>query len=172
MNRRDFTRGLLALGAAPALPMQAALAAPGVAAPAATASHMYFMGWYTARMNNTCSPEMLVSKLNVDPRVAQEIFGKLIRNNTVSAPNALGISTTVDPLPRAMRSATARVRERAARRLTEHTKEHLRDMLDDADPADVQAPEISAQAGETTAPNGPNAPAPQDRAADAAQDET
>lgn len=51
---------------------------------------MYFMGWYTARLHKTCSPEMLVSKLNVDLDVAKQIFGKLVNSETISAPNALG----------------------------------------------------------------------------------
>lgn len=100
----------MSLGLAPALPLPAlsAGAASTAGATSATASHMYFMGWYTARMNETCSPEMLVSKLKVKPDVAHEIFGKLVSSNTVSAPNALGISQTIDPLPQRFKVMSAR----------------------------------------------------------------
>lgn len=81
---------------------------------------MYFMGWYTARMNETCSTDLLVSELNVRPDVAREIFGKLVREKAVHPPNALGISQTVDPfsnsIGRISQSTVARKVSRASER--------------------------------------------------------
>jgi hypothetical protein len=99
MNRRQFTRGLATFGLAPVLPIPSfGSTSAGTAVAAATAEKMYFMGWYTARMRATCSPEMLVKELNVKADVANQIFNKLVETQTVSPPNALGISRTIDPL--------------------------------------------------------------------------
>ncbi len=88
---------------------------------------MYFMGWYTARLNKTCSPDMLVSELNVNPDVAREIFSKLVSSKTISAPNALGVSRTIDPLA----DSLARVSGRAAKRIAqEPSKTGLRERLE------------------------------------------
>lgn len=75
MNRRGFTRGLASLGLTPALPLPAfGAGSASTAAAAASAEHMYFMGWYTARLNKTCSPETLIRELKLKPDVAHEIF--------------------------------------------------------------------------------------------------
>lgn len=104
MNRRDFTRGLASLGLLPAMPLPAAGAAT-TASTAATAmvDKMYFVGWYTARLNKTCSSDVLMSELRVDGETARAIFRKLVKNGTVGAPDALGVSQTVDPLRRTTR---------------------------------------------------------------------
>ena len=102
MNRREFTRGLASLGIAPALPLPALGAAPsaGVASAAvsAAAEKMYFWGWFSARVHDRCSPEMLQNMLKVSPEVAAEVNNRLIRNGAITAPNALGVSKAVDPL--------------------------------------------------------------------------
>lgn len=127
MNRREFTRGLAALGLTPALPVPAIGAgSTGTAIATATADKMYFVGWYTARLNKSCSPQVLMSELNVNPDVAREIFGKLVKNNTVSAPNALGISKTVDPLSDSYRQVA---RKAAKRVLTQKSDLLTRDNL-------------------------------------------
>jgi hypothetical protein len=98
MNRRDFTRGLASFGLIPAVPLPSLAASATKTVAAASAEHMYFMGWYTARLNKTCSPDMLVRELNVQADVASEIFNKLVKSRTISAPDALGTSRTLDPL--------------------------------------------------------------------------
>ena len=99
MNRREFTRGLASLGIAPALPLPALGAAPsaGVASAAvsAAAEKMYFWGWFSARVHDRCSPEMLQNMLKVSPEVAAEVNNRLIRNGAITAPNALGVSKAV-----------------------------------------------------------------------------
>lgn len=59
---------------------------------------MYFMGWYTARMNPSCSPDMLAKELGLSRKVAHQINARLVKSGTITAPNALGISKTVEPL--------------------------------------------------------------------------
>lgn len=114
MNRREFTRGLATFGLAPALPLPSlGAASSGSVAVAATAEKMYFMGWYTARLNKTCSPDFLIRELNVRPDVANDIFAKLVETNTVSAPNALGVSRTVDPLADGYKRMTGKLARRA-----------------------------------------------------------
>ena len=115
MNRRDFTRGLASLGLAPALPFRALGAgATGVAVVGTMAERMYFVSWYTARLNKTCSPDMLVSDLKLNPEVAKEVFEKLVRTKIVSAPNAFGISRTVDPLGKSYAGMATKGVKRAA----------------------------------------------------------
>ena len=96
MKRRSFTRGLMSLGLTPSLPIPA-FGKSAVAAKA-SADHMYFMGWYTARLNKTCSPETLASELNLDTQTAREICERLIKSGTVSSPNAMGVSRALDPI--------------------------------------------------------------------------
>lgn len=151
MNRRDFTRGLLSLGALPALPVPA-MAVPARAT-AASAGHMYFMGWYTARMNKTCSPEMLVSELKVSPDVAKDIFGRLVKNKAVSAPNALGVSQTIDPLPQRLSS-----RIRVPKKAELEKVSRLQDKLDMPSVEDVSEPPRAEQ--DTTEELNLDGPAP------------
>ena len=115
MNRRDFTRGLASLGLVPALPLPAVRATPAAAASAtALADKMYFVGWYTARMRKSCSADILVSELKVDGPTARKIFDKLVSNGTVTAPDGLGISRTVDPLRNTTRGLAKAARPRPA----------------------------------------------------------
>lgn len=134
MNRRDFTRGLASFGLTPALPLPAfGAGSASTAAAAASAEHMYFMGWYTARLNKTCSPETLIRELKLKPDVAHEIFAKLVKSKTVSAPNMLGVSRTMDPLRDTYARVTAKLGERA---VPEPRKLVQRDVLSEANPSD------------------------------------
>lgn len=118
MNRREFTRGLASLGLTPALPLPAMGAGATATAAASTiVDKLYFVGWYTARMNKTCSPEVLVSELKVDGDTARKIFSKLVKNGTVSAPDAFGVSRTIDPL----RSNYRRLARNTAKRAVAQT---------------------------------------------------
>lgn len=110
MNRRDFTRGLATFGLAPLLPVpRLSAGTAGAVGAVATAEKMYFMGWYTARLNKTCSLDLLKRELNVDTDVAGEVFQMLVKNNTISAPDALGVSKTIDPLSDSYRRATGKL---------------------------------------------------------------
>ena len=114
MNRRDFMRGLAIFGLTPLLPLPSiGTASSGSVAVAATAEKMYFMGWYTSRLSKTCSPDFLIKELNVQPDVANDIFAKLVETNTVSTPNALGVSRIVEPLSDSYRRVTGKLARKA-----------------------------------------------------------
>ena len=160
MNRREFTRGLATLGLTPALPLGAlGTGSTGAAVATATADKLYFVGWYTARLNKTCSPDMLVSELNVGKDVASEIFGKLIQSNTVSAPDAFGVSRTISPLSESYR----RMAGKAARRVVSDKATKLkRDALEKAkefassdakDAQDAAQPPLAQDASVSTEPD-------------------
>ena len=135
MNRRQFTRGLVSLGMTPALPLPADSAgSTGAVTAAATADKMYFVGWYTARLNKTCSPEVLVSELRVDRKVAREICDRLVKSGTISPPNALGVSRTMDPLVDTMRRANRNTAKRLIKQKLETAK---RKHLTKSDPVDI-----------------------------------
>lgn len=146
MNRREFTRGLAALGLTPALPVPA-IGSPAAVA-TATADKMYFVGWYTAKLNKTCSPEVLVSELNVNSDVAHQIFNKLVKTNTITPPNALGISQTVDPLRDTLRRANRQTLKRVVTEKSKTLKRHMLEASED-DP-EINNDEIPVESDEAT----------------------
>ena len=117
MNRREFTRGLAALGVAPALPLPAlARGAPaaGAVAMSTAAEQMYFWGWFTARVHKTCSPDSLSRLLKLDPDVATEIFNRLLTDGAITPPDAFGVSRAVDPLYEKFTTMKGEVAKRVA----------------------------------------------------------
>jgi len=86
MNRRQFTTRLAALFAAPALPASAVVAAarPVVAAMPAGAT-----SWaqYLTAMHNTCTPAMLKSALNLNPKTAKTIHMQMINQGVIKDGN-------------------------------------------------------------------------------------
>jgi hypothetical protein len=146
MNRRDFTRGAFALTLLPKLPVPAVAAGSTGAATsaAATANHMYFMGWYTARTSKAVSPQVLVEQLKVTPDVAQELFGRLVANRTVTPPDALGVSRALDPLPRRIRPGI-RILSEKAQELAGRAKERLGEMLEEEVSPAVEEDRLEAE---------------------------
>ena len=98
MNRRDFTRGLLSLGLTPSVPAKAIGAGAAATTGTGAAQHMYFLSYYTARQSATTSARALARELNMDAQTARDVFARLVRDNTVSPPDAFGVSTTLNPL--------------------------------------------------------------------------
>lgn len=141
MNRRDFTRGALALTLLPKLPVPAVAAGStgAAASAAATANHMYFMGWYTARTSKAVSPQVLIEQLKVTPDVAQELFGRLVANRTVTPPDALGMSRALDPLPRRVRPGS-RILSEKMKEMAGRAKERLGEMLEE-ERSEAEAPD-------------------------------
>jgi hypothetical protein len=108
MNRREFTTKMMSAAMAPAMPVRAigtgaGAGAASVATAAASADHMYFVSWYIARLQQTCSARSLAAELDLSADVARDVFDRLIASNTVSAPNAAGVSQTRDPLANSLR---------------------------------------------------------------------
>jgi hypothetical protein len=139
MKRRNFVRGLASLSVAPAMPVPAMGAVAG--AGTATAEHMYFVSWYVARINDTCSQDMLMSELNLSRDVAREVFGKLVHTNTVSPPNALGISRTIDPLTHHVAAVGHSAAQSAPAKMAQATDTPKRISLKIEEPALPNTPE-------------------------------
>jgi hypothetical protein len=102
MNRRQFTHRLSALFATPLLPTPALA---GIASPIAAAARplhhfKYPYAWaaFTARAHGKASPEMFEKLLGLPTNQAKEAYAVLMRENVLSAPNALGISRALNPI--------------------------------------------------------------------------
>ena len=94
MKRRDFTKSLAALFAAPALPLQA-LTAPSTSLAATSPAlppNLYTWSASIARRKGHVSSDMLMQKLNIDAQHAAELVHRMIRNNVVTQANAVGLS--------------------------------------------------------------------------------
>jgi len=100
MKRRDFTKGLVAAVAAPALPLRS-LAAASTTGAAAVGSNFtpYMYSWSVvhARGLGQCSTDILMSKLGIGAETAQAIGARMIKKGIISAPNALGVSQALAP---------------------------------------------------------------------------
>jgi len=92
MNRRDFTRALLASAAVPLMPTPALAMAPTAAAipTAATswASHL-------TAMHGTCTPKMLSSVLSVDVATAQNLSRGLVARGVMTHGQTVGTASRV-----------------------------------------------------------------------------
>lgn len=96
MNRRDFTRSLVALGLTAAIP-SLALAAPQ------PALDMYGRSVHMARNTGLCSIKMLSQKLALPATAARDIQAKLIRNGVITTPDKTGIAMAIRPYAAAIR---------------------------------------------------------------------
>ncbi len=140
--------GLATFGLAPMVPLpNLGTASAGTAVAAATAEKMYFMGWYTARLNKTCSPDVLMRELNLNPDVANEIFSKLLKTKTVSPPNVLGVSRTLDPLTDSYARMTTHL---AKETVKDHPRSGLQDKVFEADKHESEGAEADNEATEST----------------------
>lgn len=93
MNRRDFTKSLMALGLAPSLPASA-MAVP---APAGYTPYMYGLGAHLARSSGRISPAILMQKLRLGSEAAHAMQAQMFRNGVVTASNAAGLARAVQP---------------------------------------------------------------------------
>lgn len=93
MNRRNFTKSILAAGLLPALPSISIAATP---APAFT-PYMYGLAAHFARASGTSTASLLAKKLLLSPSAAAAMQRRLIANGVVNAPNAAGLATATRP---------------------------------------------------------------------------
>lgn len=99
MNRRDFTKRLMALAAAPlapALPAAAATTATGTLSGSALMHYPWAARF--ARVHDACSPQKLARAFNLSPETAAELFAKLQIDGVISAPGITGIARAVNPI--------------------------------------------------------------------------
>lgn len=95
MKRREFTKGLVAAGLSPALPLKALATASSTGAATVAANFTPFMySWSVthARGLGQCSTDVLMSKLGIGADTASAICSRMVKQGVISAPNALGVS--------------------------------------------------------------------------------
>lgn len=80
MNRRDFTRTLMAAIAAPAMPLPAMAKPATVAVPNAAR----FWAIYMTRLHGDVTPGMLTQMTGLDPSQTSAIRAKLVADNVIS----------------------------------------------------------------------------------------
>jgi len=96
MNRREFTKSLVAASVTPALPLSAL--ASGAPAVAAAKDPMYFWANFISRVHNKSSPGMLSRLLKLDPDHASRLYTQLVSDGALTAPDAFGLSVSTNPL--------------------------------------------------------------------------
>lgn len=116
MKRRDFTKSLAALVAAPAIPMKAFAAAPAATASlsVATTPNLYTWSAMIARTQGRCSADLLAKTLHIDTSQATNLFNRLVANNVVGTANAAGIAKAKSIMP-VMEAKTAPIIDQAAK---------------------------------------------------------
>lgn len=105
MKRRHLLQGLFALISLPALPLRAATAATATTAATGAAgmagSQAYLWAEFVTRVHNRASPAMLERLLKIDADTAARVYGELLRDNVITAPDAFGLSRATNPYPQA-----------------------------------------------------------------------
>lgn len=96
MNRREFTKKLVAASVTPALPI------PSIAGAAQATTMakdpMYIWANFVSRVHNKTSPGMISRLLKVDPDQGAKLYAQLIDDGALTAPDAFGLSQSTNPL--------------------------------------------------------------------------
>jgi hypothetical protein len=85
MNRRQFTTGLGAIAAAPALPVKALASLP--AASAAIPNPARFWAIYMSHLHGTCSPQTLAKVTGIDASITKGYLSRLLSEGVLTPPN-------------------------------------------------------------------------------------
>lgn len=135
MNRREFTRNLAALGLAPLVPATGlAKAMPVAAAPVGSGTALTFINAWSShyvRKTGSCSPEQLARHFGLVPETAQIVTNGLIEKGVLAAPNALGVSRAINPLP----ATLAKAPKSSPSQILEKLQETLENAPSDGEPA-------------------------------------
>lgn len=126
MKRRRFLQGLTAAASLPALPLPAATvfggatgaagASGAAAATGVAGAQTYLWAEFVARVHDRASPAMLERLLKIDAGTARRVYGELLRDNIITAPDAFGLSRATNPYPNARVMAGGQVSARAGPR--------------------------------------------------------
>lgn len=95
MKRRQFLTSIAAAGIVPAIPAKAFVGGTGIS------EAIYAKAIYYTRLWGTSVPEMYTSALGLDLDQANQLFGKLVTDKVINAPNASGFAKAVSPFYRA-----------------------------------------------------------------------
>jgi hypothetical protein len=97
MNRRQFTTGLAAIAAAPAMPAKALASLP--AASAAIPHPARFWAIYMSHLHGTCSPQALSKMTGIDPGVAQGYLSRLVSDGVLTPTNIVSKALSAQTKP-------------------------------------------------------------------------
>jgi len=137
MNRREFTKGLMAAGVVPAVPIPALAKVAPVAA--ATKDSMYIWASFVTRVHNKCSPDMLTRLLKIDPAHSAKLYAKMLSDGSITAPNAFGISQSTNPLNQQFATVTGHGKNAAT--VTEKPETKLKKVLSEqSDETEISEP--------------------------------
>lgn len=156
MNRREFTKGLAALGVAPALPLPSLANAAPVAEMAKDS--MYFWAQFITRVHNKCSPAMLTRLLKLDPSHASDLYDEMLRDGVIGPADAFGISKATDPIYQEFaKVGTNKAKQLTLKRKTRSVELPTDDETVDPGPEETQDSQTFNQAG----PNSDDEPDPE-----------
>jgi hypothetical protein len=133
MNRRQFTQRLAALATTPALPagMIGSAVSAGATRPLHQFQHPYSWAAFISRIHDKASPQMFKRHLALDDETAKRVFDTLVRENVISAPNAMGLSHAMNPFKRSFGASIGASPQTAFKARVEDTVDKAKDALDE-----------------------------------------
>lgn len=149
MNRRQFTQRLAAIAATPAMPagMIGSTAAAAAARPLHQFQHPYSWAAFISRIHDKASPQMFKRHLALDDDTAKKVFDTLVRENVISAPNAMGLSHAMNPFKRNFGASIGASPQSAFKAKVDDTldkaKDALDEFLDDAPATDADSEPVN-----------------------------
>lgn len=100
MNRRQFTKSILATGGVLAAPARLAVGAMGVSPAAAYAAKTgldpYGMAGFAARIHDNLTMDTFTHNYSFPPNVATDLMQHLIKSNIIAPANAQGVFKAID----------------------------------------------------------------------------
>ncbi len=158
MNRREFTRNMMAAMAAPALPLPALAKAQAVAVPKAAR----FWAIYMTHLHGDVTPGMLTQMTGIDPVQTTAIRAKLIADKVIAPVGFMEKSIAVQTIARSeaqTKSTLAKIKSQ-----TEQTREAAKELVDKASEAlhREDAPEAADEPIATSFPDPKAAPSPEE----------
>lgn len=148
MKRRSFLQGLSAAAATPMVPGGALARMTTSGGMAAASAQPYLWAEFISRVHNRASPAMFERLLKLDGDTARRVYGELLRDNVVTAPDAFGLSRAANPYPQA--HVTAGMRSSATTSQPAPKKEtpsNVRKVLPSEDVEDERDEEQQEQLG-------------------------
>lgn len=139
MNRRQFTTGLTAIAAAPALPLKALATAP---AATAIPNSARFWAIYMSQLNGTCSAKTLSTMTGLDMTAAQGYLSRMV-NEGIITPTRMVSKIAEVQANRAQRPSSLRDRlQKMSKEKTEKVTEAVKSEILEPKETD-QEPETS-----------------------------
>jgi len=147
MNRREFTRNMLAAAATPALPLPALAKAQAVVVPKAAR----FWAIYMTHLHGDITPGMLTQMTGIAPAQTTAIRAKLIADNVISPTGFVRKSAAAQTLLRSQKQTEAtlsKIKAQAEKtaKLVDQVSERPEDLNMSEDHTPPEAPEPPLEA--------------------------